>query len=229
MYIDVLKHKTHSLVLVPGLEGNPFSEIGNRMWKKENSDTVWVRDLLREKLDNFNLHLYQYEPRGLEQSFGEDLNRCIRSSATRLLKSISDTLVDLVWFQNQRPLGQALCCCANKAPQESNIVLIGNGFGGLIVKQARKKPPEIAQNLLLFSRIFFNACKKALIYCGGVRADGRPPTAGSSFGENPTGNPTGPPYLKFAKEHIAGVIFIGEGERFLFLKEENFPGLHTPR
>lgn len=89
---------------MPGLEGDPFSGISNRVWKKEDSDSVWVRDLLPEKLANFNLHLYQYEPRVLEQSFGEDLNRCIRSSATRLLKSISDTLVDLVWLQNQRPL-----------------------------------------------------------------------------------------------------------------------------
>ena len=90
---------------MPGLEGDPFSEVRNRVWKKENSDSVWVNDLLPEKLVNFKLYLYQYEPRVLEQSFGEDLNRCIRSSATRLLKSISETLVDLVWFQNHRAPG----------------------------------------------------------------------------------------------------------------------------
>lgn len=65
-------------------------------------------------------------------------------------------------------------------------------------------------------------CKKALIYCGGARADGRPPTGESSLGENPTGNLTAPPYIKFAKEHIAGVIFIGERDIFLFSHKINF-------
>jgi hypothetical protein len=73
-------------------------EIGNTVWRKPTSKTIWVRDMLPEKLNFFKLHLYQYKTESLAQAFGEELNRHIRSHATRLLKSIYDTFEELVRY-----------------------------------------------------------------------------------------------------------------------------------
>ncbi|KAF8248763.1 hypothetical protein K440DRAFT_236959 [Wilcoxina mikolae CBS 423.85] len=162
---DAHVEKWIDVVLIHGLEGDPFADIGDFVWRKPGSETIWVRDILPGKLKYFKLHLYKYKSELLAQAFGEELNRHIRSHATRLLKSIFDTFEEL--------------------ETKPNIVLMGNGLGGLIAKQA-------------------------LVYCGKARIESNERSAPSLASTvNLSKRSSESSWFKFAKQHISSVIFLG--------------------
>lgn len=81
---------------------------------------------------------------------------------------------------------------------------MGNGLGGLIVKQVC----DLKVTNWFLKLIY----QKALVYCGSsniIDHKQKPPSPASNSGDNPIGKSPSSLCFKFAKQHIAGVIFIG--------------------
>ncbi|KAI5796152.1 hypothetical protein FPQ18DRAFT_387421 [Pyronema domesticum] len=100
------------LIVVHGLEGHPESGSG---WKK--NEKLWLCDFLPLQIQNANVIVYKYDVASLVTVFGETLNDYIRAHARTLLQLLN------TWYTDSNN-------------RRNNVVLIGKGQGGLIVKQA---------------------------------------------------------------------------------------------